>query len=63
MIEYKRAGGRDFLGIETLSEAILSDLLPGINSILSCSCPKTPTAASTKPLPPPRVRAQRGIRP
>lgn len=31
-IEYKRGGGRDFLGVETLSEAILSDLLPGINN-------------------------------
>ena len=26
------ARGRDFLGIETLSEAILADLLPGINN-------------------------------
>jgi hypothetical protein len=31
-IEYKRGGGRDFLGIETLSEGILADLLPGINN-------------------------------
>jgi hypothetical protein len=31
-IEYKRGGGRDFLGVETLSEGILADLLPGINN-------------------------------
>jgi len=30
--EYTDAGGRDHLGIETLSEAILADLLPGINN-------------------------------
>ena len=30
--EYQRGGGRDDLGIETLSESILADLLPGINN-------------------------------
>ena len=30
--EYGRGGARDNLGIETLSESILSDLLPGINN-------------------------------
>lgn len=30
--EYKAGGARDDLGIETLSEAILADLLPGINN-------------------------------
>ena len=30
--EYTRGGSRDDLGIETLSEAILADLLPGINT-------------------------------
>lgn len=31
-VEYRRVGGRDFLGVETLSEGILADLLPGINN-------------------------------
>ena len=31
-IEYNPGGSRDDLGIETLSEAILADLLPGINN-------------------------------
>ncbi len=32
-IEYKSVlRGRDFLGVETLSESILVDLLPGINN-------------------------------
>lgn len=30
--EYPEGGGRDALGIETLSESILSDLLPGITN-------------------------------
>ena len=30
--EYKPGGGRDALGIETLSESILSELLPGITN-------------------------------
>jgi len=31
-LEYSRGGARDDLGIETLSESILADLLPGINN-------------------------------
>lgn len=31
-VEYGRGGSRDNLDIETLSESILADLLPGINN-------------------------------
>jgi hypothetical protein len=36
--EYARGGARDDLGIETLSEGILADLLPGINNQTRRAC-------------------------